>query len=112
MNERQMLASGKEMSSLYWSKGHEYRKENPDGKKIGDLGVLQGLNSGVTLMDFGKVRKNKEATNMDLFNPYNIAKMAEYFKFIGELADQDWYVLFSWYYTDNFYMLPCNFNYQ
>ena len=39
-------------------------------------------------MDFGKARKNKEATNMDLFNPYNIAKMAEYFKFIGELADQ------------------------
>ena len=38
-------------------------------------------------MDFGKVRKNKEV-NMDLFNPFNIAKMAEYFKFIGELADQ------------------------
>ena len=39
-------------------------------------------------MDFGKARKNKEATNMDLFNPFNIEKMAEYFKFIGELADQ------------------------
>jgi len=38
--------------------------------------------------------------------------MAEHFKFLGDYGDQDFYVLFSWYYTDKFYMLPCNFNYQ
>ena len=38
---RQMVASAKEWSSYYWNKGYEYRKENPDGKNVGELGILQ-----------------------------------------------------------------------
>ena len=41
MNESQMIASAKEWSNYYWSKGYNYRKENPSGKKVGELGILQ-----------------------------------------------------------------------
>ena len=36
-----MVASAKEWSSIYWNKGYTYRKENPDGKKVGEKGILQ-----------------------------------------------------------------------
>ena len=38
---RQIVASAKEWSSIYWGKGYEYRKENPDGKNVGKPGILQ-----------------------------------------------------------------------
>ena len=45
MNESQMIASAKEWSIFYWYKGYTYRKENPNGKKVGEEGILQ-VNKG------------------------------------------------------------------
>jgi len=112
MNESQMIASAKEWSIFYWYKGYTYRKENPNGKRVGEEGILQGLNSGITLIDLGKVWKDEEVNMQEIFNPYNVGRMAEHFKFTGDYGDQEFYVLLSWYYTDKFYMLPCNFNAQ
>jgi len=111
MNERQLLASAAEWSVNYWRKGYTYRRLNPEGKQVGELGILQGLNTGITLMDIGKIWKDVEA-NMEMFNPFNVGRMANHFIFTGDYGDQEFYVLFSWFYTDRFYMLPCNFNYQ
>merc|ERR1719222_91656 len=109
MNERQLVAVPKEWSFFYWDLAYTYRRENPAGKQIGEPGILQGLNSAVILMDLGKIWKDLDA-NMEMFNPYNVGRMADHFKFTGHFGHQDFYVLFSWYYTDRFYMLPCQFN--
>ena len=37
----QMVACAKEWSSYYWGRGYEYRKQNPQGKRVGEPGRFQ-----------------------------------------------------------------------
>ena len=39
----QMVACAKEWSSYYWGRGYEYRKQNPQGKRVGEPGRFQVL---------------------------------------------------------------------
>ena len=50
--------------------------------------IIQGLNSGVTLIDLGKVWKDIEENMQGIFNPYNVGRMAQHFKFWGDFGDQ------------------------
>lgn len=69
-----------------------------------------GLNSGVVLMDFDKIRKSKlYAENLKAINVNRITKKY-YFK--GHLGDQDYYTLLGYEFPSLIYRLDCVWNRQ
>lgn len=69
-----------------------------------------GLNSGVVLMDFEKIRKSK-LYNENL-NSENVMRLAHKYLFKGHLGDQDYYTLLGYEFPSMIYRLDCIWNRQ
>ncbi|KAK7889346.1 hypothetical protein WMY93_024906 [Mugilogobius chulae] len=74
----------REMQPVYRHTFWQYRKENPQ-TKVGEPPPdgLPGFNSGVMLLDLGAMRTS--ALYNQLLRPYNVAKLAEQYRFRATL---------------------------
>lgn len=69
-----------------------------------------GLNSGVVLLDFEKIRKSK--LYEDCLKPENVRRIAKKYYFKGHLGDQDFYTLLGYEFPSLIYRLDCIWNRQ
>lgn len=105
----QLYAFAKDMSPLYRTLLHSYRKENPE-TKLGDPGNLQGINTGVVLLNLQKMRSDK--TFQEYLNSENIDKLCDKYHFKGFIGDQDWWNIVVWDNPQFVHFLDCGFNFQ
>jgi hypothetical protein len=84
------------------NKGTRVGAPPPDG--------LTGFNSGVLLLDLGKMRKSEVYNS--LLSAESIKLLTEKFLFKGHLGDQDFYSLISLEHEELFHVLPCTWNRQ
>lgn len=69
-----------------------------------------GLNSGIVLMDFDKIRKSK--LYEESLKLVNVKHLVNKYSFRGHLGDQDYYTLLGYEYPSLIYRLDCIFNRQ
>ena len=82
---KQLFGLAKDMSPYYRTVLYQYRKENP-GTQHGDVGSLQGLNTGVALFHLQRMRESPEFA--EYLQHDNIRKVCEKFHFKGFIGDQ------------------------
>ena len=69
----------------YFDKSREFRKQNPDSK-VGSLGKMQGLNTGVTLLDLQRMRLSKVYRNLTQID--EMIKLEKKYNIKGTVGDQ------------------------
>ena len=69
----------------YFDKSREFRKQNPDSK-VGSLGKMQGLNTGVTLLDLQRIRSSKVYRNLTQID--EMIKLEKKYNIKGTVGDQ------------------------
>merc|ERR1719215_387312 len=77
---------------------------------IGKPGRFQGLNSGVVLYDFKKMRQNK--IYQSALTAEGVQKLQTTYGIKTNVGDQDWFTMMSWKHPGLFHVLPCEFNTQ
>ena len=84
-SQDQLFAFAKDMSPFYRTMMFKYRQMNKE-TRIGDPGEMQGINSGVALLNLEKMRKS------DTFNKYLendfIGSLCQKYLFKGFIGDQ------------------------
>ena len=91
----QLFGLSKDMSPYYRTVLYQYRKENP-GTQHGDVGRLQGLNTGVALFHLQRMRDSQEFA--EYLDHDNIKKVCDKFHFKGFIGDQVDILLISLFY--------------
>ena len=86
-----------------------YRVKNPDSP-LGEPGPLQGVNTGVVMLDLKKMRLSKELAAF--LQPDRIDAACEKLDFRSYFGDQDWWNMVVWSSPHLRYDLDCGFNYQ
>ena len=81
----QLFGLSKDMSPYYRTVLYQYRRENP-GTEHGDVGRLQGLNTGVALFHLQRMRESQEFA--EYLHHDNIKKVCDKFHFKGFIGDQ------------------------
>jgi hypothetical protein len=69
-----------------------------------------GLNSGIILMDFDRIRKSR--LYEESLKAENIKRIIEKYSFRGHLGDQDFYTILGYEFPDLIYHLDCVWNRQ
>ena len=123
----QLFGLAKDMSPYYRTVLYQYRRENP-GTEHGDVGRLQGLNTGVALFHLQRMRESQEFA--EYLHHDNIKKVCDKFHFKGFIGDQveirifpsevkmyksslqDWWNIVAWDRPELLYFLDCGFNFQ
>ncbi|XP_050430473.1 xyloside xylosyltransferase 1 [Adelges cooleyi] len=81
-------------------------------KPKAERGNMQGLNSGVVLLNLERMRNNNSVLYDRLISPQWISTVVQKYLFKGHLGDQDWYTLVSFEYPEMIYQLECGWNRQ
>ncbi|CAG0885581.1 unnamed protein product [Darwinula stevensoni] len=99
-----------ELSPVYYHYTHQYRKENPL-TKVGSTEPkhMQGINSGVMLLDLEKIRSQPELLLLQL-DPLEVERLHRKYDIWGGLGDQDLVTLLSFEHPDLFHFLSCGWN--
>lgn len=104
-------------TTLHASSGKHHKKHNPNigGSSSGGSGNNRkhgypGLNSGVVLIDFDRIRKSK--LYADLLRAENVQRIANKYEFKGHLGDQDYYTLIGYEHPSLIYRMDCVWNRQ
>lgn len=106
-----VMGVGLDLSPHYRHVLRFYREQNP-GTHIGEPGRFQGLNTGVVLFDFEKMRANKDFNRMIMNHEGMVDRLSEKYIFKSHLGDQCLFTLVALERPEWFYVLPCEFNYQ
>ena len=105
----QLYAFAKDMSPLYRTMMFNYRQEHQE-TRIGDPGDLQGVNTGVVMLNLERMR------NSQVFSRYldseHMTELCQEYKFKGFIGDQDWWNIVVWDKPQLVHFLDCAFNYQ
>lgn len=106
-----IIGIAQEQQPVYRHVLHEYRRLNNNSKFGGSPpDGMPGFNSGVLLIDLGKMKISK--LYISLLNNSTLQKLITKYKFKGHLGDQDFYTLVSFEHPNLFYTLPCTWNRQ
>ena len=81
----QLFGLAKDMSPYYRTVLYQYRKDNP-GTQHGDVGRLQGLNTGVALFHLQRMRASQEFA--EYLDHDKMKKVCDKFHFKGFIGDQ------------------------
>jgi hypothetical protein len=110
-SEAAFVGVAPELSPVYHHLLYKYRKANP-GTRFGstDPKHMQGINSGVLLVDVDKMRNSQNYTAV--LEPDAITRLFEHFQIDGRasLGDQDFLALLSFEHPEFFHFLPCGWN--
>ena len=99
-----------ELSPVYYHYTHQYRKENPSTKVgLTEPKHMQGINSGVVLLDLEKIRSQPELLLLRL-DPSEVEHLHRKYNIWGGLGDQDLITLLSFEHPDLFHFLSCGWN--
>ncbi|XP_023345198.1 xyloside xylosyltransferase 1 isoform X2 [Eurytemora carolleeae] len=104
----ELIGVGPELTRYYRLRAASFIQENP-GSSVGQPGKWQGFNTGVVIYNLKNIRESQLFNQ--LINP-EFYKMATTKYFYGGLGDQDLFTLMGWEYSELFYNLPCQYNYQ
>ncbi|TRY61033.1 hypothetical protein TCAL_01446 [Tigriopus californicus] len=106
-----LMGVGLDLSPHYRHVLRYYREQNP-GTHIGEPGRFQGLNTGVVLFDFEKMRTNVDFNRMVMNHEGVVDRLSEKYIFKSHLGDQCLFTLLALERPEWFHVLPCEFNYQ
>lgn len=106
-----LIGIAQELQPLYRHITSEYREDHP-GTNVGapPPDGYTGFNSGVVLMDLGRIRNSILEDYLLELN--RVKQLAEKYMFQGFLGDQDYYTLLSFEHPELFHVLPCTWNRQ
>jgi len=105
----QLFGLAKDMSPFYRTTLAQFREENP-GTEHGEIGRLQGLNTGVALFHLEKMRESGEFA--EYLQHDTMDRVCDKFHFKSFIGDQDWWNIVVWDQPDLLYFLDCGFNFQ
>lgn len=87
---------------------------NSNHHRIGGSNIVKhgypGLNSGVVLIDFDRIRKSKLYAN--LLDAVHVQRITSKYEFKGHLGDQDYYTLIGYEHPSLIYRMDCVWNRQ
>jgi hypothetical protein len=109
MDPRALMALGPDLSPHYRAVLHGYLKDHP-GSGLGLPGPGQGLNSGVALYRLDRMRASGEYEA--LLAPDRVTRLLDTFRFVPQLAEQDWLTELSWIRPELVHRLDCRWNRQ
>eukprot|EP00062_Callorhinchus_milii_P016839 gi/632968579/ref/XP_007900603.1/ PREDICTED: xyloside xylosyltransferase 1 [Callorhinchus milii] len=105
-----VIGIARELQPVYRHALWQYRRENP-GTVVGEPPPgIPGFNSGVVLLDLGRMRSS--ALYNRLLEPGNVEKLAEKYRFKGHLGDQDFFTVAGMEHPGLFHPLNCTWNRQ
>ncbi|XP_054271145.1 xyloside xylosyltransferase 1 [Macrosteles quadrilineatus] len=110
--KRAVLGIAPELSPVYHHILYLYRNHHKHSRLGAPLstGGFPGVNSGVLLLDFQRLRLSDEYNQ--LLNPDAVKQMVDKYSFKGHLGDQDFYTLVGFERPHLLHQLSCGWNHQ
>ncbi|CAG0914276.1 unnamed protein product [Notodromas monacha] len=110
-SEKSVMALAPELSPVYYHILYNYRKKHPDSK-FGSTSPkqMQGVNSGVILVDVEKMRESEEYRWV--MEPANVSRLLDTYEVRNRthLGDQDLLALMSFEHPELIHFLDCGWN--
>jgi len=108
MDDTQLFGASKDFGFHYPIITQSYRKAR--NISFGESGFNYALNSGVLLLDLGKLRDSSETDR--LFSVQYSKELVKKYDFLGITGDQDMLNLLRWELPHLFHYMPCAYNNQ
>lgn len=105
-----IIAIGHDLQPQYREDFAKYRAKHPGTDVGGPRPGRQGFNTGVMLMDLGKMRTSKLYN--ELLNYAPLKALCDKYEFRGSLGHQDFFTLLGMEYPELFHLLSCVWNRQ